>query len=122
MVTRSWTTISVGEVAGTSRRYRASIGRVVTVSGASTGLVSSPWFWGALLAVLLGYNAYVTVSLVRAHFYTRRQKLTQLLLLWLVPVLGATCVHWFVRHGTGSLPRSDREFVAQEKPPLGVRG
>jgi hypothetical protein len=92
------------------------------VNSTSTGLASNPWFWGALLAVLLAYNAYVSFRLLRARYYTRRQKLAQFVLLWLLPVFGATCVHWFVCHGTHSPPRSDQEFVPQEKPSLGVRG
>ena len=51
----------------------------------------------ATLAFLAIANVAMTVLILRSSAYQRRQKLLQLLLIWLVPVLGPVIVWSFLR-------------------------
>ena len=59
-------------------------------------------------------------SVVRSHAFGTHQKLWQLCLVWFLPFVGATVVHWVVTNGSGQLPVPDREFIRQDIPPPGV--
>ncbi len=69
----------------------------------------------ALFTTLALYQAYVSVRLIRSTDYEPNQKLAQLLLVWLIPLLGATAVHWFLSHGTSHSPpdKPDRNHIPQ---------
>ena len=87
----------------------------------SAELIRTPQFWLLLGLVLLIYQVVVSVLVVRSAFYDLRQKLAQLALIWLLPLLGALLAHWFATRGASPLPRHDSEFVPQDKPTLGQR-
>jgi len=58
----------------------------------------------ALVAV--GYPAYVTTLLVRSEALSPLQLRLQLVLVWLLPLVGAVICHWFFRlHGAYEKPR-----------------
>ncbi|MDR6427325.1 hypothetical protein J2738_003480 [Variovorax paradoxus] len=83
----------------------------------------SPWSWLGLAfaAALLVYDVYVVTLVLRSDAFGRSQKLAQIALVLLLPVIGAAIVHWFAREGVAPLPRPDREFVPQDRPTLGQR-
>lgn len=60
---------------------------MLTATGISIGL----------LAAILVANLAATVVLVRSRFYSRRQKLAQLAIVWCVPLLGVVGVWAFLR-------------------------
>jgi hypothetical protein len=73
-----------------------------------------------LLLVILGalaYQSYVSARLVKSQDYERKQKIAQLVLIWVLPILGATAVHWFLKHGATDTGRDriDRNHVPQGK-------
>jgi hypothetical protein len=86
-----------------------------------SGAAHSSWLWLCLAALALVYQVYVSVRVTRAVAFSTEQKALQLLLVWLMPVVGAALVHWFVANATAPLPQPDRDFIAQEKPTLGQR-
>lgn len=46
----------------------------------------------AALAIILGLNVKATISILRDTFSERTQKIAQLLIVWLVPIVGAIVV------------------------------
>jgi len=68
--------------------------------------------WIAITAAL-AYQAFVSVLVVRAIEYERHQKLIQLGLIWLVPVLGAGIVHVFAWSHRQPAREYDRNFTPQ---------
>ena len=71
--------------------------------------------------VIFGYQIHVTVKLARSEYYDGKQKIAQLALIWILPILGATVVHWFLTHGTSDtgLNRTDRNHIPQERNDYG---
>jgi hypothetical protein len=67
-------------------------------------------FAPALGLALLAYQLYVTVRLLRFDGYTRTQKLLQLLVVWLLPLVGAMIVHSVIAF-TLHRPRADTQFT-----------
>lgn len=62
----------------------------------------------ALAALVLAYQTYVSVLLLRAGL-TRLQLSIQLALTWLLPLAGAAVCHWFLRlHDAYEQPRPNR--------------
>jgi H+/Cl- antiporter ClcA len=49
-----------------------------------------------VLSSLLLANIAVSVAVMRSHYYSGRQKLSQVLLVWLLPLLGALVVGVFL--------------------------
>lgn len=49
-----------------------------------------------LLAILIVANLVVSVAVARTHYYDRRQKFVQVLLVWLLPLIGAVGVGVFL--------------------------
>jgi hypothetical protein len=56
----------------------------------------------AAVAVLAGANAFATRSVLRDRYSERRQKIFQILAVWLVPVFGVTFI--FALHRTPDEP------------------
>ena len=54
---------------------------------------------------------FVSARLVLSHAYTVRQKLWQLLLVWLVPVFGAAFVYVFMQSDSARSPRTETNFT-----------
>lgn len=50
----------------------------------------------AIGLTIAAYNAWVSVRLIRSLEYDTSQKRRQLLLIWIVPALGAIVVHSFI--------------------------
>jgi hypothetical protein len=63
------------------------------------------------------YQTYVSVRLWISGDYTTKQKLAQLVLIWLVPLLGANIVHWFLSHGASDsgTEQKDSDFITQDR-------
>ena len=78
---------------------------------------SALWLLTALLASSVAYASFVTLLLARAETYSLRQKRVQLLLVWLLPVVGAGVVHWFAKHGAAGLPPIERHPYREHELP-----
>jgi len=65
------------------------------------------------LAVLLSYQIYLTVRVIRYGGFTERQRLLQFVLIWLLPVLGAAIVHVFLLSDRELPTQSDTDFTPQ---------
>jgi NADH:ubiquinone oxidoreductase subunit 5 (subunit L)/multisubunit Na+/H+ antiporter MnhA subunit len=76
-------------------------------------------FFIALLAVA-GYSGYVAVLVTRANFYSTGQKIAQVLLALLVPVLGTITVHWMYRLHLAPAKKPDRAFTPQDDDRTGT--
>jgi hypothetical protein len=75
------------------------------------------------LFVVIAYQAWITSRLVKAVEYSRNQKISQLVLIWFIPILGAALVHFVLSSSTQPLPKSDHAFIQQsdnspDYPPL----
>lgn len=51
----------------------------------------------ALGLVVVGYQLFVTLLLVRSGLLKRAQLFAQLGVVWIVPLVGAALCHWFYR-------------------------
>jgi hypothetical protein len=67
----------------------------------------------ACLFVVFAYQAWITSRLVKAVEYSRNQKLSQFVIIWFIPVLGAALVHFVLSSSTQPLPKSDHAFIQQ---------
>jgi hypothetical protein len=70
----------------------------------------------ALSVLLCGYVGYVGALVIQADFYSRPQKLLQLVIILLLPLLGVLVVHWFYRMHRAEPYRHDRGFIPQHDP------
>jgi hypothetical protein len=52
-------------------------------------------FLSAAIAVTIGLDAWISVRLVRSHSYSPGQKAAQLVVIWLLPLIGSIAV-WAV--------------------------
>jgi uncharacterized membrane protein len=85
------------------------------------GITVSSWLWLSLGVALLLYEAFVIFLVVRSHSFSRRQKVSQIVFVALLPPLGAVVAHWFATQGSHAHPVPDRDFIPQERPTLGQR-
>jgi hypothetical protein len=60
-----------------------------------------------LVAIILALNVNATWVLVRASYYDTRQKLFQLVLIWLIPILGAILVWSLATDSSGKRATTD---------------
>ena len=65
-----------------------------------------------LIAVAV-LNAIVSFAVARSPYYNRRQKLMQIILVWTLPVLGATLFGLFLRSQRGNAPRTGYPSTTQ---------
>jgi hypothetical protein len=70
---------------------------------------------GFVALVAIAYQAWVTQLLVRGSVLERRQLRAQLVLVWLLPLLGAAICHWFYRLHAAYDPSS--KFMKDETLP-----
>lgn len=68
----------------------------------------------AILVGVLGYQAWVTRSVVRADHLSREQRFAQLASVWCVPAVGAVLCHWFLRLHATSDPPNETKFVQRD--------
>lgn len=73
------------------------------------------WISGAIAA----YHVLATARLVRFTGYSRYQKAAQLLLIWLLPLVGALVVHFVIRSTEKRVLPADRTFTPQEEQTVG---
>lgn len=72
------------------------------------------------VTVLCLYQGYVSWHVARSTAFTRKQKVIQLALVWLLPLIGAIVVHWFATVGAEDAPEDDKDFVRQDIAAPGV--
>ena len=70
-----------------------------------------------LVAVAAGYGAFVSILVIRAPAYCERQKVAQILVAWLIPVIGAAMAHWLARHGVAARPAIERDPFRENELP-----
>ncbi len=58
-----------------------------------------------LIVLLVALNGYASLVLVRSPYYDARQKLLQLAIIWLIPVIGALLVWALARPDAPTKPR-----------------
>jgi hypothetical protein len=70
---------------------------------------------GLAVAVLglLAYQGYITMRVRAQPNYSRKQKVLQMALIWLVPVVGAAVVHAFFASDSEIPVRPDERFVPE---------
>jgi hypothetical protein len=86
-----------------------------------TGMTVSSWLWLSLGTALLLYQAFVIFLVVRSESFSRKKKVGQVIFVVLLPLFGAFVAHWFVTQGVHPHPKSDRDFIPEERPTLGQR-
>lgn len=59
-----------------------------------------------ILAVLIIFNMFVNIKLLRSSAFTWQQKIYQALFIWFLPVLGAVVVQYFLREAEPLRPGS----------------
>jgi hypothetical protein len=67
-----------------------------------------------MLLVLAALQLLVSIRLCMSAAYTPQQKTAQMFLIWLVPVIGACVVYFFLRSNNASSRMRDTKFVAQK--------
>jgi len=67
--------------------------------------------------VLLIYALYVATLVLRADFYSRSQKVVQVLLAVCLPLVGTGLVHWFHALHRAPPEKPDRAFTPQHMDP-----
>ncbi|MDQ7998185.1 MAG: hypothetical protein AAGC76_20265 [Luteibacter sp.] len=63
-----------------------------------------------IAAVVLTADVFASVVIWRSDFYSSRQRALQLVLVWLVPVVGAACCMSFAAIHKRAIPRPARKF------------
>ena len=66
-----------------------------------------------LITILIILNAVVTVLVISSSAFSSNQKAYQIILIWLVPLLGASICLYFVRESTKVEATIDQEFKAK---------
>lgn len=75
----------------------------------------------AVIGAVAFYQLYVSAMLLRADEYDPQQRWLQVLMVWLLPLIGALGCHLFLRSQRAPNPRQDNRFVPQE-PTGGLDG
>jgi hypothetical protein len=75
------------------------------------------------IGALLAYQVFISVRILLSDSYSNGQKAAQLVLTWVVPLLGAFFCHLFLRADAAKPPKRDTSFVADHggNPP-GIGG
>jgi hypothetical protein len=66
------------------------------------------------IGALVLYNLYATVLVVRAEVYERGQKIRQIVIIWLLPLVGAVLVRLALNAAERTPKPVDRAFIPQE--------
>ena len=67
-----------------------------------------------ILAVVLLYQLFVSIFVMRSIEYSRFQKYLQLSLVWLLPLLGAVIAHIFMWNHRTPPQKPDKDFTPQD--------
>jgi hypothetical protein len=70
--------------------------------------------FAVLAAAVTGYQVWVSWMVLRYSEYSRAQRIAQLLLVWLVPVIGAVAVHLVLYGFTARVRRRDDYFTPED--------
>ena len=60
------------------------------------------------------YQLYVSVYVARYAGFTNRQKILQVILIWLLPLIGAGIAHAILKSDKNKPKPHDRDFIPQE--------
>lgn len=66
-----------------------------------------------VLLLILTYQVWVSMYVFRAPEYAVKQRVAQILLVWLIPVIGAVLCHIFLSNSRQNEARTDFQFVQQ---------
>ena len=66
---------------------------------------------GVGVAMILAYHCYITSRVLRNASATTQQKASQIVLLWLLPLVGAGIVHAFLISDREIPKRKDENFI-----------
>jgi hypothetical protein len=69
--------------------------------------------YGVVSGVLL-YQLYVTIRVARAAEYSRRQRMVQTILIWLLPFLGAALCHTVLYTTTDRSRPTDKKYLEDD--------
>lgn len=72
-------------------------------------------FMLALVVLVLGFQLFVSWRLLGNTELATAQKVAQICLIWLLPLVGALVIYLFLRNLNGTAPVLDRRFVQQEE-------
>jgi len=61
--------------------------------------------FGALALALVGFQVWLSARVYRSDLYDRQQKVWQLQLIWLLPLLGAGLVFYMLRDEASKVPK-----------------
>jgi len=71
--------------------------------------------YAAAILVAIGvYQFYVSVQIARSVYYSQRQKIIQIVLVWLLPLLAAATCHTILISMRRKPRGGDRNFVADD--------
>lgn len=73
---------------------------------------------GALLLILI-YQTWVSMYVSRASEYDAKQRIVQVFIVWLVPVIGAMLCHLFLSTSRRNEARTDFKLVRQSPTDAG---
>ena len=73
-----------------------------------------------LLCSLLIYQIWVSTKIWRSDQYDSKQRVLQLLIIWLLPLIGAVVCHSIVRNDDQKIQRADLDFVPQSPNETGT--
>jgi dolichyl-phosphate-mannose--protein O-mannosyl transferase len=65
------------------------------------------------LVLLAMYQLFVSIKIILSSEYTIKQRIFQLLIIWLIPFFGALLCHYVVSQSGRSLRRQNNSFVRQ---------
>jgi hypothetical protein len=49
-----------------------------------------------LFVLMVAYQIYVSRRVARSHIYSNDQRIIQLIMIWLLPMIGASICHWMI--------------------------
>jgi hypothetical protein len=67
-----------------------------------------------LIGGVIAYQLYVTIRVVRAAEYTRKQRITQAIVIWFLPLLGAGLCHLVMYTTTDRSRPIDKKYLEDD--------
>ena len=78
-------------------------------------LVTNPFVMlGVGILVVVLYQIFVTMRLIQFAGYSGGQKIAQIVLIWLLPLIGTWIVHAVIRSTEAAIVAADRDFTPQD--------
>jgi hypothetical protein len=66
------------------------------------------------IALVVGLNTWISIRLLRSPYFERNQKIAQLVLIWIVPIVGAVVVAFVMTNESSSEPSLSDPLQTQE--------